>query len=232
MRAMEFISTETINEITPFTPEYDPSDVIPGIDYSWTGSGKLNQIKTASKPLKPKFRIAILPAKHRHDGGYVYVITDEGEVVSYVSYSIAPDHLSISDVYVLKKARGNNLAVEMYKRLMKQYKKPLVSDVLQTRKGQRLWSNLYADPEINVMGLVSIQKAYTDALKPELEKLGAEYYKNIDHYWDTYLVPVKQLASLKRLQFKKRNQIIKLYDPSNYEPRVDTTLIAFLKGQK
>lgn len=229
---MEFVSTEPINEITPFPPEDDPNDVIPGIDTSFLGSGKRQAIAAASTPLKPGFRIAILPAKHRHDGGYVYVITDKDEVVAYVSYSITPDRLSISDVYVLKKARGNNLAVEMYKRLMKQYKKPLMSDVLQTPKGQRLWSKLYADPEINVMGLVSIQKAYTDAFKPELEKLGAEYYKNIDHAWDTYLVPVKQLASLKRLQFKKRNQIIKLYDPSNYEPRIDTTLIAFLKGQQ
>jgi hypothetical protein len=231
MRAMEFVSAEPINEITPYTPEYDPTDAIPGIDYSWTGSGKRDQIKAASKPLKPGFKIAVMPAKHRHDGGYVYVTNDEEKVVAYVSYNISPDHLSTSDVYVLKNARGNNLAIEMYKWLMKSYKKPLMSDVLQTSKGQRLWANLYADPEVNVMARVAIQTAYTDAFKPELEKLGAKYYKNINQHWDSYLVPVKQLPSLKKLQLNKRNKTIKLYDPSNYEPRLQTELIAFLKDQ-
>lgn len=221
----ELFKTPMLKEINPH-PDYDNSrDYIPSPgSYSSATRGVRDQIIASAMPFITGFKISLIPGKHRVTEKYAYVSTDTTkELIAYVCYD-KTNTIQIKDVYVIKMARGNRLAINIYKWLMKHYNCPLQSDTEQTKNGQQIWVNLFNEPDIKVVGYIDIDKDKSKEYKDQIKNLQGKLYASSNDQ-DRYLVPVNIEKNM--LQFAS-SKLFKLYSGSN-QNIADAGLMAFFK---
>lgn len=186
------------------------------------------------KPLDDGIKIYFKKPNYNDENVAVLAIPKYDRVIGSIEYSIEGNRksLNIHGSAIDKSFRGQGIMTKAYKALMLHYKAPIATSGMQTIKAQKLWANLRRDPEIEVLGFVSLDRELfpkTDSrMIKRLKKANAV---KSPYFVDSniYVLPVKQLKS-HILGFRKGSSF-KLYgDGSGRVLGYDTGLIAYPKS--